>query len=193
MFEKCRLDFQKSSKIHSLICVFYLLVPVYSHGTSEAYYIQWTRVHDRHSDIWPRETCSNYLFFFFLFFIFSIFQNHTEIFISSNLQVIIPVNKITASTCSVTNEGCSFFHWIKQAAAHHRLRLHSWTLSGEGHFVNNWKNVLAIHCFKHNGNITCSGSHYQFCSSPQRIIHLEQLSVTLAPLRSQREALGNGV
>lgn len=32
-----------------------------------------------------------------------------------------------------------FLHWIEQATTHHRPRHCSWTSSGEGHFVNNWK------------------------------------------------------
>ena len=87
-----------------------------------------------------------------------------------------------------------FSHRMEQATTHHRHSHCSWTSSRKGHFVNTGKkNVLAIHCFKYNGHVTCSDSHYWFCSSPLRIIHLEQSSVTLAVLQSQGETLGNGV
>lgn len=53
--------------------------------------------------------------------------------------------------------------------------------------------MLSIQCFQYNGRMPCSDSHYQFSSSPLRIIQLEQLAVTPAALKSRGEALGNAV
>lgn len=116
-------------------------------------------------------------------------------YIIFNLHLIIPVNMIVpVSACSVTHDGCSFFRieWNKQQLITGPATVPG-PHQGKGILSINGKNVLAIHCFKYNGHVTCSDSHYWFCSSPLRIIHLEQSSVTLAVLQSQGETLGNGV
>lgn len=109
-------------------------------------------------------------------------------YILVHLPVIVLLNMITVNTCSVIQDGCSFFP-LQQLISGPGTVPGPHQVKGILSIIE--KNVLAIHCLEYNSHITCSDSHYQFCSSPWRIIHLEQLSITLAALQSQGGALGN--
>lgn len=168
---KCRLDFQKSSWIHLSI---YL---------STTYYFLFTWSLPQYlMGIWQGQAAKQT----FKLVVTIKMLSKLPCLSFSQSQNKRKSRKHDTCTCSVTHDECSFV--AMNRTTHHRPRHCSSTSSGEGHFVNNWKkcacySLLQIH-------ITCLDSHYQFCSSPQRIIHLEQLSVTLAVLQSHGDALG---